>query len=174
MEPATIRRWYHILMKLFVVFALCAVSMVSGAVNPQLKQVSTVYILSMGSGMDQYLANRLTGSGVFQVVADPQRADAIMTDRLGESFENKLNELYPPAIAHVAKDDAKDKNSMDAGPLARITPSSRGKGNIFVVDRKSRNVIWSVYERPKDTTATELDRTAEKVVKRLKTDLSEK
>ena len=39
-----------------------------------------VYILAMGSGMDQYLANQLTTIGVFEVVTDPQKADAIVTD----------------------------------------------------------------------------------------------
>ena len=171
------RRWYHILMKLFCVLALFAGSL--AAVNPQLKQVNTVYILAMGSGMDQYLANRLTTLGVFQVVADPQKADAIITDRLGEPFETKLNELYPPPPAPkpVAKDEKgeKEKDSgIDMGGANRVTSGSRGRGNFFIVDRKSRNVLWSVYERPKDSTPGELTKTAERVVKRLKTDLGEK
>ena len=31
------------------------------AVNPQLKQVNSVYILGMSGGLDQFLANQLTG-----------------------------------------------------------------------------------------------------------------
>ena len=50
-----VRRWYHILMKLFWALALFAASL-SAAVNQQLKQVNTVYILAMSGGMDQYLA----------------------------------------------------------------------------------------------------------------------
>jgi hypothetical protein len=167
-------------MKLFCVLTLFAVSFVA-AVNPQLKQVTTVYILSMGSGMDQLLANRLTTLGVFQVVADPQKADAIITDRLGEPFENKLNELYPPPPAPrpVTKDakGEKEKESgldMGGGGAVRLTSFSRGRGTFFIVDRKSRNVLWSTYERPKDSSHGEMTKTAERVVKRLKSDLSDK
>src|SRR5579864_5504108 len=113
-EPLESWRWYHILMKLFCTFALLAAS-ASAAVNPQLKQVNTVYILAMTGGMDQYLANRLTTMGVFQVVADPQKADAIITDRLGEPFEAKLTELYPPPPPpHPAKAPKDDKDDKDA------------------------------------------------------------
>ncbi len=166
-------------MKLFCALALFAGSL-AAAVNPQLKQVNTVYILSMGSSMDQYLANRLTTLGVFQVVADPQKADAIITDRLGESFESKLNELYPPppAAKPVAKDEKSEKEKdgvdMGGGGVNRVGPSGRGRGNFFIVDRKSRNVLWSVYERPKDSSPGELSRTAERIVKRLINDLSGK
>jgi type IV secretory pathway VirB10-like protein len=198
-------RWYHILMKLFCALVLLAAS-VPAAVNQQLKQVNTVYILGMSGGMDQYLANRLTNMGVFQVVTDPQKADAIITDRLGEPFEAKLKELYPPpppppppappappAPAKDAKDAKDDKDSKiattdktlkddkdnkdkmeDSGGALRVGGFNRGRGNIFIVDRKSKNVVWSTYERPKDTTPGELSKTAEKVVKRLKDDLSDK
>src|SRR5271156_4002937 len=188
-------------MKLFCALALLAAS-VPAAVNPELKQVNTVYILAMGSGMDQYLANRLTTLGVFQVVADPQKADAIITDRLGEPFEAKLKELYPPpppppppapvpALAKDAKDDkdskpvASDKTSRDdkgfketklddEGGIARVGSFNKGRGNFFIVDRKSKNVVWSIFDRPKDSSPAELSKTAERVVKRLKDDLSDK
>jgi hypothetical protein len=180
-------------MKLFCALALLAAS-VPAAVNPQLKQVNTVYILSMGSGMDQYLANRLTTMGVFQVVTDPQKADAVITDKLGETFETKFKELYPPPApptppppAKDAKDDkdskslvpveksAKDdKDKPDESGARRVGSFNRGRGNIFIVDRKSKNVIWSVYERPKDSTPGEMSKTAERVVKRLRDDLSDK
>src|SRR5579863_5206571 len=68
-------------MKCFSTFALAAFSLaMAAAANPHLKQVNAVYILSMGNGMDQYLANQLTTAGVFQVVTDPKKADAILTD----------------------------------------------------------------------------------------------
>jgi hypothetical protein len=164
---------------------------VPAAVNQQLKQVSTVYILGMSGGMDQYLANRLTRTGVFQVVTDPQKADAIITDRLGEPFEAKLKELYPPptpptppAPAKVEKNDKDsksaasvpvkdDKDKAEEAGATRVGSFNRGRGNIFIVDRKSRNVIWSTYERPKDSTPGELSKTAERVVKQLKDDLSD-
>jgi hypothetical protein len=147
--------------------------------------------------MDQYLANRLTTLGVFQVVADPQKADAIITDRLGEPFEAKLKDLYPPPPPphptpappkdKDAKDDkdsktAKtdklvpvkdDKDTESSGP-PRTSSFNRGRGNIFIVERKSRNVIWSIYAPPKDSTPGELSKTAGRVVKRLKDDLTDK
>ena len=153
---------------------------VNAAVNPQLKQVNTVYILAMSGGIDQFLANQITASGVFQVVADPKNADAIITDRLGESFESKLKELYPPtAPPPPPADDAKKadekKNGLDLGAGAsRVNSGSRGRGNLFIVDRKSKNVLWSIFEPPKDTTPAELSKTADKVVKRLKIDLTDK
>jgi hypothetical protein len=172
-------------MKLFCGLVLGAAVLALAAVNPQLKQVNTVYILAMTGGMDQFLANQITAAGVFQVVTDPKNADAIITDRLGESFESKLKELYPPpappapAPAPPADDDKQKvdgkKNALDLGAGAqRVNSGARGKGNLFIVDRKSRNVLWSVFEPPKDTTPGELSKTAEKVVKRLKLDLSDK
>jgi hypothetical protein len=156
-------------MKLFLLAALaCAV--VLGASNPQLQQVQSVYILPMGSGMDQFLANRLARFGKIQVVADPQHADAILTDRLGEPFEKKLDELYPPPV--VEKDtDEKDATTDVKEEPARIGSFSRGRGTFFLVDRKTRNVLWSTYERPKRGSPDELNRTAERVVNNLKHDL---
>jgi hypothetical protein len=165
-------------MKLFCALALFAASL--PAINPDLKRVSSVYILPMSSGMDQFLANRLTTMGIFQVVTDPQKADALITDRIGEAFQAKYDELYPPPAPpkglkdeKSAKDDKK-KDDLSAGPVPRLSSFNTGKGNFFIVDRKSRNVLWSVYERPANSTPSELTRTAEKVVKRLKTDLVEK
>ncbi len=51
---------------------------------------------------------------------------------------------------------------------------NRGKGNFFLVDRKSRTVLWSVYEPAKDTTPASLTKVATKVVKRLQADLADK
>ena len=155
-------------MKLFSVIGLaCACAI--GATNPQLGKVQSVYILPMANGMDQFLANQLTNSSVFQVVADPQKADAIVTDRLGETFEDKMKELYPPPKPAEAEGKEKEEQS---GALFTPPPMqssfARGRGNFFVVDRQSRNVLWSTYERPKNSTPVELTKTATKVVRHLK------
>jgi len=172
-------------MKWFCALAAIAAAL-PAAVNPQLKQVTTVYILSMRSGIDQFLANQLAGSGIFQVVTDPQKADAILTDHVGESFENKLKELYPPPPPPKKEEDAKDesadktvkkdlkKNDKDDTPIARVSGTIGGKGNFFLVDRKSRSVLWSIYERPKDSSPGELSKTAARVIRRLKDDLTDK
>lgn len=156
-------------MKLFYALVLSAAS-VFAAVNPQLKQVNTIYILGMSGGMDQYLANQLTEMGVYQVVTDPRKADAVITDRLGEAFESKLKELYPNSS--TASDNK--KNNADVSSVVRSASLGRGRGNFFIVDRKSGAVLWSIYEEPKGTTPEELTKTAHKVVRRLKNDLTEK
>jgi len=160
--------------------------------NPQLKQVQSVYILPMGSGMDQYLANKITRQALFQVVTDPQKADAIFTDRIGESFERKLDELYPPPKPEKPEkpkredkeDDEKDTAAKtDQTNSAKLTLSTglsqppstfaRGKGTFFLVDRKSRAVIWSTYDRAPNNNADTLDKKAEQIVNRLRHDLKD-
>jgi hypothetical protein len=158
-------------MKLFYVLALSAVALL-GAVNSQLKQVNTIYILGMGNGMDQYLANQLTALGVLQVVTDPQKADAVITDRLGEPFETKLKELYSRDSSPAA--GGSDKNSADSNGAGRVSAVGRGRGNFFIVDRKNRTVLWSIHEESKDSTPGELTKTAHKIVLRLKNDLTDK
>jgi len=155
-------------MKLFGILAIAA-ALVPAAVNPQLRQINTVYILAMSGGMDQYLANSLTSLGVLQVVTDPQKADAILTDRLGETFESKLKDLYEPQPASKDKDE---KNNGFATGTIRVGSASRGRGNVFIVDRKTRSVLWSIHEPPKDSSTDEMSKTAQKIAKRLKTDLA--
>src|ERR1700688_2197854 len=75
-----------------------------------LSDVHAVYVLPMSSGLDQYLASRLASGDVFRVVTDPQQADALFTEQLGATFEQKLTELYPapkPADAKPEKDDGR-------------------------------------------------------------------
>ena len=52
--------------------------------------------------------------------------------------------------------------------------SGRGRGTIFLVDVKSRQVLWSLFDKPRNSSPHELDHTAERVVKQLKEDLSPK
>jgi hypothetical protein len=182
-------------MKLFCALAGSVIAFAAAAfaeVNPQLLQIKRVYILAMGSGMDQYLANQLTNSGIFAVVTDPMKADAILTDQLGEPFQKKLDDLYPPPPKPDAPkpepaktaDSSSDSKPSKKDPLDGIDFTGggfhssggfgRGKGNFFVVDRTSRVVLWSVFERPKNSTPAELTKTAARVVKHLKDDLTEK
>jgi len=134
---------------------------------------------------------------VMQVVTDPAKADIIFTDHVGASFEDKLKDLYPPPPDAEAKTAAKEKEAAakekadTAGaPAARpsllaetvnkadqaggMAVSGRGRGTLFLVDVKSRQVLWSAFEKPKNSSPQELDHTAERVVKLLKEDLSAK
>jgi hypothetical protein len=144
----------------------------------QVPALNSVYLLPMANGMDQYLANGLTSEGVFQVVTDPKRAEAIFADRLGEPFERRMAELFPPEAPPAPKPEAKEKKQdeeeaeappaiAEAGP-PRLSSFSRAKGNIFLVDLKTRTVLWSAYERPRNTTPDELNRTAKRIIDRLK------
>jgi hypothetical protein len=152
---------------------------------PELSRVQNVYILPMSSGLDQHLAKSLTQHRQFQVVTDPQAADAIFTDRLGDTFEKKLLELYPPppppekAEAKTAKDD---KNDMKAGkekdssvlkeePMVRMGGFSRNRGNIFLVERASKKVIWSLYRRPKGSSPDDVNSIADSIVAELQRDV---
>ena len=186
-------------MKLFSIALLLTAVAVAAEPQVQLKQVQSVYILPMASGMDQYLANKITRQGLFVIVTDPQRADAILADRIGEPFERKLEELYPapkkpepkkPEPTNPEKETAgKDADKADTGDKDTIEkktgpdvgppidhPSSFGrvKGTIFLVDRKSRAVIWSTYDRPRSMRADTLDKTADQIVSRIKHDLNVK
>ena len=143
------------------------------AAPAQLSQVRNVYLLSMGSALDQYLANRLTNEGVFHVVTDPLQADALLTDRIGKPFEERFTELYaPPPPPKTDQDKEKEKDEHKTAEVARIGGGfSRGKGNVFLVDRKTKTVIWSVFQQPKSTSSEDVDKIAVRIVAKLKKDL---
>jgi hypothetical protein len=171
-------------MKRLVLLLSCSSALLSGA---DLANVHTVYVLKMSKGMDQYLANRLTNDHVFQVVTDPKLADALLTDRIGESFQAKLEEFFPspepeqPAKEKEKEEDANPKSGgLFAEPVNKLANpaanSSFGQaaGTIFLVDARSRQVVWSAYDVPKDGSSRQLDRTASDIVSRIKHDLKKK
>jgi len=167
------------------------------APNADLSSVQSVYILPMSNGFDQYLANHLTRLGLFQIVTDPERADAFFSDRIGEALQVRFDAIEKAerekaeqeqakaaeAASKAAEDSAKKTEAsdtkaakdgdapviapVDAAP-PRVSNFNRAKGTTFLVDRRSRRVLWSIYERPKNTTPDELDRTAARLAARLK------
>jgi hypothetical protein len=155
------------------------------AADPSLNRIKFVYLLSMGGGLDQYLANRHVQTGRFSVVTNPSQADAIFTDQLGVDFERRMEELYPPPAPpeEPKEEEAKDKEQGEQpqgqmnigsafGEVAGqkepvITSFGRGKGNVFLVDRESRQVIWSRYVRPRSTRPDELDQVANEIAGKL-------
>jgi hypothetical protein len=143
-------------MKYLFLFA----ALVSAAERPELAGIKTVYLLPMSSSLDQFLAVRLTKGGVVQVVTDPKTADAVLSDTIGRGLEDKLNELY----GEKKKDDSQGSVQSFAGP---ITGAGRSKGAVFLIDRKTRGVIWSEYVRPKDAQPPELNRVANKIAESL-------
>jgi hypothetical protein len=149
-------------MKLFSIL-IAALLMDLGAVGADLGDLKTVYLLPMQGGLDQYLAIRLTTGSILQVVTDPQKADAIFTDRIGSGFEETLAELYHEKLAD------KDKDKDDAQGFARpsMQAIARGRGTVFVVDRKTRNVVWATTERPRNSSADEISHVADKIAGKL-------
>jgi hypothetical protein len=113
----------------------------------------------MSGGLDQHLANRLAAAQVFRVVTDPKLADAIFTDRLGEAFESKLAELYAPP------DEEKDDDN--GTPRKHISTFGRGANTVFLVDLKSRAVIWSGYEKRNGVNAAVQERVASQIVRQI-------
>jgi len=147
-------------------------------------QIRAVYLLPMANGFDQYLAHQLTAQGVLTVVTDPELADAVLTDQIGPAFERRLEELFPPQkqappagekekeAAEAA--EARAESDRQRASVGAISSFGRGRGNVFLVARASRQVLWSVHQRPKDFTPRELDRAAARVAARLKASLSGK
>ncbi len=121
----------------------------------------TVYIFPMAGGLDQYLAQWLTRDHAMQVVTDAKLADTVLTDRLGEQFEQRMAEIHP-------KDDKKDKKTDADAPTHPPFRSSMGRGTVFLVDAKSREVLWSDYEKaPGSNESGKLNREAERIAKKL-------
>jgi hypothetical protein len=150
-------------MRLFILIAMVA-SLLAPQAGAQVAGIKNVYVMPMSGGLDQYLALRLTESAVLQVVTDPQKADAVLTDRIGGHFEQTFQDLF------AAKPSEKDKDKADANTeFARpgMQPLSTSRGAIFLIDRATRNVIWSTFEKSKNSTAAELNRSAERIVDRL-------
>jgi hypothetical protein len=178
-------------MKRLFPLLLCSATL---ACATDLAAVHSVYILPMSHGLDQYLANRITNSQVFTVVTDPKLAEAVFTEQIGANFETRMTELFPPpetvappapkADADAQGEDEGEpkgepkKDSMAIGDTvnklanpAQNSSFGRSKGTLFLVDAKSRQVIWSTYETPNGSRSTNLDHTASDIVDRIKREL---
>ena len=152
-------------MKQFMIAAAAlAISMSAPAAG--LDDVKTVYVLPMSNGLDQYLAAQLTSGSVMQVVTDPHKADAVLTDHLGQSFEDTLMDLYTTKPAPSGK--TADKTEDAGATYARSgMQGQKGRGNVFLVNRKTHDVLWSFYESPGDKTPNSMRRTASKISAKL-------
>jgi hypothetical protein len=156
-------------MKQFMI-AAAALAISMSATAAGLDDVKTVYVLPMSNGLDQYLAAQLTSGSVLQVVTDPHKADAVLTDHLGQSFEETLADLYSnkPAPSDKSADKAADKADDTGATFARSgMQGQKGRGNVFLVNRKSHDVLWSFYESPGDRTPNGMRRTASKISAKL-------
>ena len=145
----------------FIAVSLCAVLIASPArLSPR---YHTVYILEMANGLDQYLANRLTSTRAIWVVLQPESADAVFTETLDDSFWNWLARTYPHASASAGP-------ASSRGAASRTDSQQRGRypGMVFLVDPRTRVVLWSTYVLPKTSSSSELNRTADQIARQLK------
>lgn len=172
-------------MKRLLLLLSCSSALLYGA---ELSGVQSVYLMPMSRGLDQYLANQLTNGGVFRVVTDPKLADAVFTSSIGEGLRLALEEFAPseaappePKPEEVEKKAGEEETAEEpakeiaANKLSTVTSTfGRGKGTVFLVDAKSRQVLWSTFQAPGNSDAKQLDRTAMDIVSRLKRDLKRK
>lgn len=118
----------------------------------------TVFILTMANSLDQHLASRLTSTRVMWVVLQPASADAVLTESLDDDFWNWLEQTYPRPVA------------PNQGVVHRsgYPATARHSGNVFLVDPRTRLVLWSAYDLPRNTSAAELERSAIRIANQLR------
>ena len=147
----------------FSAIAVGVLLSISGAARAEVFGVKTVYILPMAGGLDQYLALQLTSGGVLRVVTDPKKADAVLTDAIGAHLEESLSAIYGAPV----ETDKSGKEGKAEFTQPASQSFSRGRGIVFLVNRASRDVLWSTFERPKNSQPEELKHAAAKIVERL-------
>jgi hypothetical protein len=114
----------------------------------------------MANEMDQHLASRLTSTRTLWVVLDPGNADAILTDSLDDGFWNWLARTYPTANKAAGERAPGDRYSAQN--------TSKHRGTVFLVDPKTRLVLWSMYDLPRNFSPAEMDRVAAHINNQLK------
>jgi hypothetical protein len=81
------------------------------------------------------------------------------------------------AHSEGSSDTRRPATSLVDAPVNQLADLSnnsnfgRAKGMVFLVNPKSHQVVWSLYELPKNSSSRQLDRTASDIVSRLKRDL---
>jgi hypothetical protein len=102
--------------------------------------------------------------------ADPKDADKKDADKVKAE---KTNEK-PDASQTLGLSSMLGDTVNKADQTGSMSVYGRSRGTIFLVDVQSHQVLWSAFERPKSYSPQELDRTAERIVKLLKEDLTPK
>ena len=67
-----------------------------------------------------------------------------------------------------------EAGTVPLGDFAGWLAARRGRGVVFLVERKSKQVVWSTYARPRDARPETIDKTAQTITARLKKDLGGK
>jgi hypothetical protein len=146
----------------FLVLSLLMAAIVPAA---QLKDVKSVYFYPMPGGFDQHLARWIVQDHLYQVVTDPKLADAVFTNQISTGFLYKLDHINtPPPPANNSGSTSTLPTNVEAPHESTFLSA---KGTLFLVDAKSKQVVWSYFEQPKSSTAVTLDKRAKKVVQQL-------
>jgi len=136
----------------------------------------------MANSFDQYLANRLRSISQIRIVTDASKADAVFTDRIGLSFEARLEEMESAAkdkLESVAKPSETASASKTDQAEFKLAPRvvsgiGRGRGTYFLVDRRSKLVLWSTFSKAKDAQPHNMNSNAAKVAGELLKDFKGK
>lgn len=149
----------------FVVLSLLCASV--PAIAADLSSAQPVYFWAMQSSLDQYLAEQASTAGALAVTVDPKMASAIMTDRIDKPFLDAMDELFPVE----GREEPKNSEDSIEGDFQMARPQNRPKGTprgtIFLVDVKTRKVLWSTFLGEFDTNPKSLHREAQKVIERM-------
>jgi hypothetical protein len=144
-------------------FLLFVISSALAMAQTPLAGATNVFLMPMPGGLEQYLALQLTQGRVLQVVTDSTKADVVLTDRVGDDFKHSLAELDHKVTTSVQTGKAGEVEF--AKPNMR--PLSHAKGTVFLVDRKSGDVLWSTLEEVKGSSASDLNGVAKRIVGKL-------
>jgi hypothetical protein len=120
----------------------------------------TVYIVPMANGLDRYLASRLTSSGAVWVVLEPSNADAVITDRVDQTFWDWSNAQY--------RSGSKTPVPLPSVDVKAASKPAPPQGTVFLVDPRTSIVLWSIYQPAPDSSPGALDQTAGRVANDLK------
>ena len=150
----------------------------------RLTREHVVEVVADSARADALLTDRLGASLEYQLEKlhpTPKPSDESAASE-SDSDKSEKSGKVGGDLADKSDKDTDDKEATtrraprmmaESGP-PRPNAFGGGKGTLFLVDAHSRAVLWSVYEKPKNTSPDEMDRTAKRVVGRLKQDLAGK
>lgn len=141
----------------------------------QLRDAQPVYFWPMQHSFDQYLAEAVNAADALSVTVDPKLAAAVMTERIDAPFLAALEELFPAGKPAGEETDQAETSSKSDDSIEgqfglsrpRNRPQARPQGTLFLVDVKTRRVIWSTYLGQLDPTSKALHKEARRVVEQL-------
>ena len=184
-------------MKRLLFLAACAGTLLCAA---DLESVHNVYVMPMAKGSRpvpcqpahqrprlpdrdrSQTGRRRPGRPCRRKLADPTRNHFPDTQAPGRAAPAEEPEKPAKSEKASKRDTDKDKvgrqshvpgHGEQAGQSRRRTPrSDAAKATIFLVDAKSRQVVWSTLQPAKRGRRKDLDRTASDIVSRIKKDLN--